>query len=61
MFPNRMEFEKFYVIDEWQNDGIPVPAHIMLNMGRRVIDLKLYRNMVNQAEKRWARSIKERM
>lgn len=48
----RLEFRLFHVINNWE-DGISLPAHIMLNSGRRVVDQGIYEKLVRKAQSKW--------
>jgi predicted RNA-binding protein len=47
IWPYKIEFEKRLVIDEW-DQGIPVPRHILLNTGRKVVSEDTFLNIIQQ-------------
>ena len=53
----RMEFDIIYVVDSWIN-GIKSPQGIMLNTGRRVLEKKIFFNLIKIAEKQWKVNLK---
>ena len=56
----RFEFEKFFVIDNW-NEGIPIVASLMLNTGRRVIDKKTFIGLLRNAGLKWHRQFQSEL
>lgn len=56
LWPYRMAYDKFFVIDDWEQ-GIGVPSNFMLNVGRKVIDRKNFVDLATKAEQEWHQSI----
>lgn len=52
IWPYRFEFEPIHIEDDWEN-GISVPAGIMLNVGRKVIDKLIFSNLIREADSKW--------
>ena len=45
-----------YVLEEWEN-GVPVPSHILLNTGRKVLDRNTFISLAKTADRQWGTSI----
>lgn len=56
----RLRFKTFFIIENWKN-GIECPKNIMLNQGRKVIDIKLFFDLVRDAESKWNNDIKKKI
>lgn len=57
----RFEFEKIHLVQDWEKGGIHVPSHIMLNVGRRVVDPETFLKLVRKAEQKWQKNILEKL
>lgn len=56
----RLEYSKISAIERWE-DGVPVPADLMLNVGRKAIDKKTFFQIVRKAEQKWKLSLSSKM
>lgn len=52
----KLKLNIIYVLEEW-GEGIPVPSHILLNTGRKVLDRMTFIHLIKTAEKQWRTSI----
>jgi len=52
----RILFHVLHKIKNW-NDGVKVSNHIMLNVGRKVVDRKTFSTLVKDADLKWKTSI----
>ncbi len=52
LWPYRLQFEIISMIKDW-NDGINPPTNILFNVGRRVIDKKIFESLLKNANKKW--------
>jgi hypothetical protein len=52
----RIRFRVLHKIQNW-NDGIRVPNHIMLNVGRKVVNRETFSILVKDADLKWKTSI----
>jgi hypothetical protein len=53
IWKNRFEFVPLLVTDSWEN-GIPLPKGLMLKVGRKVIEKRVFDGLLKKAEKKWA-------
>ncbi|MCV0400160.1 MAG: hypothetical protein K5785_09245 [Nitrosarchaeum sp.] len=52
LWENRIKFKIMLVTKNW-NDGIDPPKNMMLNIGRKVIEKKVFCTLINKAKKKW--------
>ena len=56
MWLYKLGFIKLHAIENW-DIGITVPSNIMLNVGRKVIDERIFLQLVVKAEQKWNHKI----
>jgi hypothetical protein len=54
----RLEFVKIYVTEDWEA-GVTLPPHLILNVGRKVIDKSLFLQLVRKVEQKWNQNMKQ--
>lgn len=56
----RLEFESYYVIEDW-NNGLSVPHNIMMNQGRKVVEKDLFISLIKEADSKWKNNIQKKI
>jgi hypothetical protein len=52
----RLKLNIIYVLEKWE-EGIPVPPHILLNTGRKVLDRRTFVSFIETADRLWGTTI----
>jgi hypothetical protein len=52
LWGNRIRFEILTVLENWE-DGIGSPPNIVLNIGRKVVERKIFALLIKNASKKW--------